>query len=117
MEREWIRKVLARADEERFAICLGDARDYVGNVQLTRITDSDAEFHIFIGETSAHGQGAGTKATRLVLDYARDTLGLQQVYLSVHPDNAGAIRAYEKCGFERSASDGDRLTYLRRLSP
>lgn len=117
IEREWIRKVLARPDERRFAICLGEMQDYVGNVQLTCITASEAEFHIFIGETCAHGKGVGTQATQLLLDYARDILGLEQVYLSVHPDNAAAIRAYEKCGFVLSSEDGNHLIYLKKLSP
>ncbi len=117
MEREWIRKVLTRTDEKRFAICVDGAQSYVGNVQLTGITPTEAEFHIFIGERAVHGKGVGTRATRLMLDYARDTLGLQQVYLRVHPANVAAIRAYEKCGFEAAASQGGRLTYIRKLSP
>jgi RimJ/RimL family protein N-acetyltransferase len=117
IERDWIRNVLARTNEKRFAICIGDAQQYVGNVQLTNITSNDAEFHIFIGEVAAHGKGVGTQATQRILDYARDALGLQQVYLSVHPDNVSAIRAYEKCGFQWSPTDGTRLTYIRKLSP
>ena len=31
--------------------------------------------------------------------YGMDTLGLRRVFLKVFPDNARAIRVYEKCGF------------------
>ena len=117
MEYDWIRKALSRPDEKRFAICVGAQEIYVGNVQLTGINSIDAEFHIFIGDTRVHGQGIGTLATQHLLDYARNTLGLQEVHLSVHPDNTAAIRAYEKCGFKRAASDGARLVFLRKLSP
>ena len=115
MERDWLRQVLARPNEARFAICVGAQHTYVGNVQLTHITAGDAEFHIFIGDTRVHGQGVGTQATQLILDYARETLGLHEVYLSVHQDNLAAIRTYEKCGFICRASDGDRLTFFRKL--
>jgi RimJ/RimL family protein N-acetyltransferase len=115
LELEWIRKVLARPDERRFAICVGDQQTYVGNVQLTHITSRDAELHLFLGERTVHGQGVGTEATRMLLEHAR-SLGLEQVYLSVHRENVSAIRAYEKCGFELSADDGPRLTFLRKLS-
>ena len=115
MERDWIRQALARSNERRFAICTGAQHTYVGNVQLTHMTAGDAEFHIFIGDTRVHGQGVGTQATQLMLDYARDTLGLHEVYLRVHPDNLAAIRTYEKCGFIRRAPDGDRLTFFRKL--
>ena len=116
IERDWIRVALVQPDERRFAICIGEAQVYVGNVQLTHITGYDAEFHIFVGEVSAQGKGIGTRATQWILDYARDTLGLQRVHLSVHPDNAAAIRSYEKCGFELSADDGTRLIFIRNLN-
>lgn len=117
MELEWIRRVLARSDERRFAICLGKQQRYVGNVQLTQITKRDAEFHIFIGDSAVHGQGVGTRATRLMLDYARDELQLEQVYLSVHADHAAAIRVYEKCGFKLSGTESSRLVFIKILTP
>ena len=116
IERDWIHNALTKPDEIRFAICVGDKQDYVGNVQLTRITENDAEFHIFIGETNSHGKGVGSQATQLLLEHARHVLGLREIYLNVHVDNIAAIRIYEKCGFELSDTDQKNLTYLRRLS-
>jgi diamine N-acetyltransferase len=57
-----------------------------------------ANFGILLGER--RGQGLGTEATRLTLDWAFNVLGLHNVRLEVYPWNAGAIRAYEKAGFE-----------------
>jgi len=56
-----------------------------------------AKFGILIGER--RGQGIGTAATRLTLDWAFNVLSLNNVLLEVYPWNAGAIRAYEKAGF------------------
>ena len=58
-----------------------------------------ARFGIFLGER--HGQGLGTEATRLVLDWAFNLLGLANVLLEVLTDNERAIRAYERAGFKR----------------
>jgi RimJ/RimL family protein N-acetyltransferase len=58
-----------------------------------------AEFGIAIGEMVDRGQGFGTEATRLMLDYAFSLLGVHNVWLDTLAYNVGAIRAYEKAGF------------------
>jgi diamine N-acetyltransferase len=58
-----------------------------------------AEFGIAIGEAADRGQGFGTEATRLILDYAFTVLGVYNVWLDTLSYNVGAIRAYEKAGF------------------
>jgi diamine N-acetyltransferase len=58
-----------------------------------------AEFGITIGDVSDRGQGFGTEATRLLLDYAFTVLGVHNVWLDTPAYNVGAIRAYEKVGF------------------
>jgi diamine N-acetyltransferase len=115
IERDWLRDALNRSDEVRFAICIGEAQDYVGNAQLTSITNYDAEYHIFIGETISHGKGIGSQVTELVMDYAQNVLGLKSIYLYVHPANISAIRTYEKCRFILSESKNTLLMYKRNL--
>jgi RimJ/RimL family protein N-acetyltransferase len=56
-------------------------------------------FGILIGEPDARGQGFGTEATRLMLDYAFTALGLHSVLLTVASYNHAGRRAYEKAGF------------------
>ena len=58
-----------------------------------------ARFGIFLGDR--HGRGLGTEATRLVLDWGFNMLGLANVLLEVLTDNERAIRAYERAGFRR----------------
>jgi RimJ/RimL family protein N-acetyltransferase len=110
METQWIKAVLSREGEKRYAICVGDDEEYVGNVQLTDITTENAQFHIFIGKVEYHGKGIGTKATQLVLDHARSVLKLRSVYLKVDIKNTPALRIYEKCGFRVVEREGDELT-------
>lgn len=56
-------------------------------------------FGILIGEHTARGQGYGTEAAILMLDYAFSVLGLHSVSLSVAEFNLAGRRAYEKAGF------------------
>ena len=58
-----------------------------------------AEFGITIGDPGDRGQGYGTEATRLLLDYAFTVLGVHNVWLDTPAYNVGALRAYEKAGF------------------
>jgi len=46
------------------------------------------------------GCGIGTRLMEKLLDLADNWLGLRRVELGVYPDNAPAIRLYEKFGFE-----------------
>ncbi len=73
----------------------------IGNAGLHAINyrNRTAEFGILIGEADARGQGLGTEATRLMLDYAFTALGLHNVMLSVYAYNRAAHRAYQKAGF------------------
>jgi diamine N-acetyltransferase len=58
-----------------------------------------ARFGIAIGER--RGQGLGTDATRLVLDYAFHVLHLHNVMLEVLDWNLAGLTAYEHAGFRR----------------
>lgn len=59
-----------------------------------------ATFAIVIGPVAV-GRGYGTDATRTMLRYAFDELGVHKVELRVWAFNDRAIRAYEKAGFVR----------------
>ncbi|MEO0071191.1 MAG: GNAT family protein [candidate division WOR-3 bacterium] len=101
IETEWIKKVLTDKSSYRFAICVGDkdGTHYIGNIQLTNIQNGEGEYHIFIGEKSYWRLGIGTAATKLLLSYAFNVLGLKKIRLKVRSDNLGAIALYTKVGF------------------
>ncbi|MBV9143120.1 MAG: GNAT family N-acetyltransferase [Pseudonocardiales bacterium] len=56
-----------------------------------------ADYVILLGER--RGEGLGTEATTLTLDWAFNVVGLRNVTLEVWEPNKAAIRAYEKAGF------------------
>lgn len=74
--------------------------DYAGGLSLNGV-DSDNEsagFRIDLIATY-RGRGYGPEATRLILRYAFDEIGLHRVQLEVFWYNERALRSYEKCGF------------------
>ncbi len=74
-----------------------------------------AEFGITIGEPAFRGQGLGTEAVRLLLDFAFTVLGVHNVWLDTPAYNVGALRAYEKAGFrEIGRRRGARVLAGRR---
>jgi RimJ/RimL family protein N-acetyltransferase len=84
-----------------FTITTNQGNRPIGNVALQDIDyrSRTAEFGIYIGEPDCRGQGFGTEATRLLLEFAFNILGLHNVMLRVYEYNPGAVRAYEKAGF------------------
>jgi RimJ/RimL family protein N-acetyltransferase len=52
-------------------------------------------------ERSLWGQGLGTEATRMMLDYGFGTLNLNRIWLQVFASHVGAQRVYEKAGFRK----------------
>jgi diamine N-acetyltransferase len=72
-----------------------------------------AEFGITIGGPADRGKGYGTEATRLVLQWAFDELGIHNVWLDTSSGNPAAIRAYEKAGFREIG----RIREARRSGP
>jgi len=73
----------------------------VGTAGLFQITHAhgSAGFAIAIGER--RGQGLGTEATRLVLDFAFHVLQLRNVQLETLEWNVAGLTAYERAGFRR----------------
>jgi diamine N-acetyltransferase len=103
-ELAWIRAVIADDTSERFAI-LADGV-YVGNVYITDIADGSGEYHIFIGDRAYWGKGIAGQASREIIRYAGDVLGLRSISLEVHADNAAAVSLYQSLGFARTGRDG-----------
>jgi len=76
--------------------CIGSAR--LHNISKA---DNNATYAIGIWDVSSFSKGIGTEATKLVLEYAFNTLKLHRVDLKVLEYNKRGIRCYEKCGFKK----------------
>src|SRR5215218_1914784 len=112
-EHQWIEGVIGKSDERRFAICIKETEQYIGNIQLTNIKDSKAQYHVFIGEKCFWGKGLAKEATHLILKYAFDELKLDEVYLDVRLDNKNAFHLYKKVGFELTDMPSDAQGFTK----
>ena len=72
--------------------------------------NESCNFRIFIGR---HGRdrGLGTEATRLIVGYGFEQLGLHRISLEVYAFNPRARRAYEKVGFRPEGVLRESLRY------
>ena len=105
-QEKWVEENLersAKSEPEVVEFTVYDRSDSapVGTAGLIGIEHArgSAGFGIYIGER--RGQGLGTDATRLALDYAFHVLHLRNVMLEVLEWNAAGLAAYERAGFRR----------------
>lgn len=101
-EQSWYEEVSASDQSSvHFTIYERASGRPIGNTALTNIDKNagTAVFGIAIGNRSVHSRGYGTETTKLMLDYAFQTLGLHSVLLEVHEWNVAGWRAYLKAGF------------------
>lgn len=85
--------------------------DYIGEATLNELNTDNQSCNFRIALHSKHtGHGLGTEATRLMLSYAFDTVGVHRVELDVYAFNPRARRVYEKVGF---VYEGTRRHALR----
>lgn len=75
----------------------------VGTIGLLAIDkrNSKAEYYIAMGETSYKGKGVAKKASKLILEYGFQTLGLNRIYLFTEVENKAAQILFEKVGFTK----------------
>lgn len=96
-EIAWVRRKL----EEKapvFSMIEKDGGDFIGTIELNGVTAFEGELGIAI-TANKQNLGYGTEAVAALTRYAFEQLGLRRVWLRTHPENARAIRVYQKCGF------------------
>lgn len=102
MEEEDFLRKLADTGDVVLGICLRDTGQMIGVTGLHRFDNVSRHvcFGISIGEKTLWGQGLGTEATSLIVDYAFGSLNVNRVWLEVYDFNERGIRIYEKLGFQ-----------------
>jgi len=105
-QQKWVEENLekgAKSEPEGVEFTVYDRSDStpVGTAGLFKISyaHGTAEFGIAIGER--RGQGLGSEATRLALDFAFHVLDLRNVLLEALEWNVAGLTAYERAGFRR----------------
>jgi diamine N-acetyltransferase len=103
-EEAWLDEIgreNARPEPTAASFTIYDRRDgeAIGTSSLVGISHRHARATLGILLGERRGEGLGTEAARLTLDWAFHVLSLRNVFLTVLPWNAAAIRAYENAGF------------------
>jgi RimJ/RimL family protein N-acetyltransferase len=74
---------------------------HVGNIKIEINRHHGlGEVGIMIGVRDAHGRGIATAAIALIVELARDQLGLRKLTAGCYESNKGSERAFLKAGFE-----------------
>jgi RimJ/RimL family protein N-acetyltransferase len=109
----WLAGMPGRADRADWAITAAATGAFLGDVSLKDIDvpNRSASFRIALSSERVLGNGYGTEATKLVVDFAFDVVGLHRVSLDVFGFNPRAQRVYEKCGFVREGVQRDALRW------
>ncbi|MET8976298.1 GNAT family protein [Streptomyces sp. NPDC004539] len=100
--RSWYGSRAAQADRLDLAVTDRASGELVGEVVLNE-WDPEARsctFRTMLGPRG-RGRGLGTEATRLIVGYGFDRIGLHRIGLEAYAFNSRALRVYEKVGFVR----------------
>ena len=95
----WCRSRAAAPGRYDWAVLDSATGDFLGDCALTDIDADNGVGGFRIALTGRFGEGLGTEATGLVLDFAFGQLGLYRVELEVFDFNVRAQKSYAKCGF------------------
>lgn len=92
--------------------------ELVGHAELKRTDTVDGFELIYALTPSIWGQGLGTELAETIVAYGFDTLGLDELYATVHPENRGSLAVLRKIGFDHvrdiENDDGQITIVLRR---
>ncbi|WP_030430157.1 GNAT family N-acetyltransferase [Allokutzneria albata] len=110
--QRWCETRAEQTDRIDLAVIDRATGGFVGELALNEIDfdNLSAGYRIALTE-GATGRGMGTEATRLVLAYAFERIGLHRVQLEVYDFNPRAIACYRKCGFEIEGTLRDALLW------
>ena len=68
-------------------------------------------FRIALTSDAVVGRGYGTQATKAVIRYGFEAVGLHRIHLGVLAFNPRAQRVYDKCGFVREGVERGALCW------
>lgn len=101
-QQKWFERVDQSSDKIILAICLKEGDVHVGNVSLDSIENRHrtARLSIFIGDAGQRGKSLGTRALKLLANYAFNFLNLNKVWCKATAGDEQIVRFYENLGFK-----------------
>jgi diamine N-acetyltransferase len=113
---EFYGRVCGDPDRVWFLIILKEGDRPIGEAGLLRMFPAwrTTDLSIIIGDKGAWGQGYGTEAILLLLNYAFGHLNFHRVAIGVVDFNERALGFYEKIGFKREGVQRDGYYYAHK---
>lgn len=110
--KSWYAARNEQTDRLDLAIYDKTAQQYVGEVVFNDYDpkNKSVNYRIAIGE-KGRGKGLGTEATKLMIDYGFEELGLNRISLEVYDFNKRARYVYSSCGFVSEGRLREALYY------
>jgi diamine N-acetyltransferase len=109
----FLEKVQNDQDRIWFAVVLKENDQLIGETGLLRMFPAwrTTDLSIILGEKRAWGQGYGTEALTLLLDYAFGYLNFHRIAIGVVAFNHAALNFYKKVGFKQEGVQRDGYYY------
>ena len=111
-EKEWLEDSAKNSSKNRsFAIVELNTNKLIGVIGLENFywVTRNAELGIFIGDPDYRGNGYGTEAIKLILEFGFKYLNLHSIRLSLLDVNERAHNCYLKCGFKDTGITRDAI--------
>lgn len=111
----WFENISTDNSRIDLIICLQENNQPVGEMAMLDIDHQNrhAIVRISLFDREFWGNGYGTEAMALLLNFGFEILNLHRVGLDVYSFNKRAIKSYEKLGFKREGIIRDELFYDR----
>ena len=110
---EKCRLALEEQSDRWLMTALDEEGKAVGFLMMSRADYGKNSLHLgmIIVDPACRGQGLGTAFLKLVLSYARDSMGMERVTLRVFGHNAAARACYRKVGFRETGLERGRFPH------
>jgi RimJ/RimL family protein N-acetyltransferase len=114
----YLERLRTSPDRAWFIIEVKETGRAIGETGLLRMFHPwrTSDLSIIIGEKDVWGQGYGTEAINLLLDYAFGYLNFHRISIGVVGFNHSALRFYEKIGFKQEGIQRDGYFYNHQYS-
>lgn len=75
---------------------------HIGNIKIDPINykHKSGEYGILMGDRNNWGKGYAKEASKVVIDYCFNVIGLRKITLGVIEDNVAAVKLYKSLGFD-----------------
>ncbi|WP_349409884.1 GNAT family protein [Pseudalkalibacillus sp. SCS-8] len=110
---DWFERVSTDSSRIDLLICMQDTDQVIGDISMLEIDhqNRNAEMRVSIFDQAFWGNGYGTEAMALFVNYGFKMLNLHRISLDVFAYNERAIKSYQKLGFVQEGIKRDQLFY------